>query len=418
MQSRRSFLQAAQTAGAAAGWLAMTQSLKAAPGTAGPIDEGYWSVVKRQFPLEDNLIYFNAANVCPASRPVLDRHAEYLRDFQANPSFQNREKYDALAERARKKAARILGASPDEIAFTRNTSEGSNIVVRGIDLKPGDEILITEHNHPSNNDSWKVRARRDGLVVKAISVPIPAKSKQELIDGFERAMTPRTKVVAFTHVTNTTGNMYPAREIAELARSRGAWVHLDGAQSLGALDVNLHALGCDSYSGSAHKWMMGPLEAGVLYVRAERIPQLWPSIVTAGWTENLVGARKFEVFGQRDNPRLVAVEAAFDFLDLLGMPAIETRLRALVTRGKRQLQEIGGVQLKTSLDPELSGGVIKFDLKSVAPKAAYDALWSRHRLAIANTGSGEARGLRFSPHIYNSMDEIDRAVAAVKEIAG
>jgi selenocysteine lyase/cysteine desulfurase len=415
-ETRREFFRTRMPA--AAGWMTLVQTLLAAPSDPSPGNEGYWQLVKRQFPLQDDLIYLNAANVCPASRPVLDRHLEYLRDFHANPSFQNREKYEAIAERTRIKAAALLGCDKDEIAFTRNTSEGSNIVVRGIDLKAGDEIIITAHNHPSNNDSWKVRARRDGLVVKAVAVPVPARNRQDLLDGIEKQITSKTRVIAITHVTNTTGIQYPAREVAAMARQRNIWMHLDGAQTLGALDVNVRDIGCDSYSGSAHKWMMGPLEAGLLYVRAARIAELWPSIVTAGWTDSLVGARKFEVFGQRDNPRLVAVEASVDFLQLIGMKNVELRLRALVTRAKTQLREIGGVELKTNMETELCGGVIKFNVQKMSPKAAYDVLYSRHRLAIANTAAGDAKGLRFSPHIYNTMEEIDRAVAAVREIAG
>ncbi|MEZ5353641.1 MAG: aminotransferase class V-fold PLP-dependent enzyme [Bryobacteraceae bacterium] len=415
--SRRNFLRAGAPATAAGTWLAMADVLRAAPSTATPGNEEYWRLVKRQFPLAEDLVYLNAANVCPASRGVLDRHLEFLRDFQANPSFQNREKYDPIAERTRSKTAALLGVDKEEIAFTRNTSEGSNIVVHGVELKAGDEVVITAHNHPSNNDSWKVRARREGFTVREVPVPIPAASRQQLIDGFEKAITPRTRVLAFTHVTNTTGNYYPAAEIAALGRKHNLWVHLDGAQTLGALDVNLRAIGCDSYAGSAHKWMMGPLEAGVLYVRSERIGQLWPSIVTAGWSDTIAGARKFEVYGQRDNPRLASVEAAVDFLQLIGMSNVEARLRFLVTRAKEQLQQVPGVRLKTSTDPQLSGGVVKFDLAKPSLKAAYDVLYSRHRLAIALTPSGEAQGLRFSPHIYNTVDDIDRAVAAVRETA-
>ncbi len=409
---RDMFRQAATT------WAVMSQALRAAPVNPGAANEDYWKLVKRQFPLDDNLLYLNAANVCPASRGVLDRHTEYLRDFQANPSFQNREKYEPLAERAREKAARLLGAGKDEIAFVRNTSEGSNLVIHGVDLKAGDEIVITAHNHPSNNDAWKVLARRLGLVVKQVAVQIPAVSREQLLTGIEQAITARTRVIAVTHLTSTTGILYPAREIAELARRRGIWMHLDGAQTLGGLDVNVRDIGCDSYAGSTHKWMMGPLEAGILYVRAERIPQLWPAIVTAGWSETLVGARKFEVFGQRDNPRLVAVEAALDFLALIGMPHIEARMRALATRAKEQLRELPGVQLKTNVEPELSGGVIKFNLAKFETKEAYDKLYARHKLAIAQTAAGDAKGLRFSPHIYNTMEEMDRAVAAVRELAG
>jgi len=348
----------------------------------------------------------------------MDRHLEYLRDFHANPSFQNRDKYVALRESLRDKLAHMLRVSADEIAITRNTSEGSNIIVKGVDLKPGDEVLITDHNHPSNNDSWRVRARRDGFVVKALPVPIPAPSAEKLLADFERAITPRTRVIAITHVTSTTGIQYPAREIAALARQRDIYMHLDGAQSFGALDVNLSDIGCDSYSASAHKWLMGPLEAGMLWVRNERIPQIWPSIVTAGWTDHLKGARKLEVFGQRDDPRVVALEAAVDFINLIGMPAVEARLQALATRAKAQLREIPAVELKTNLEPRLSGGVVKFRLRNMPTKQAYDALWEKHRLAIAMTPAGDAEGLRVSPHIYNSPDEVDRAVAAVKAIAG
>jgi selenocysteine lyase/cysteine desulfurase len=401
-----------------AGWAAMAQAIQAAPGTATPTNESYWLMVKRQFPLEDNLLYLNAANVCPASRGVLDRHLEYLRDFQANPSFQNREKYEPLAERCRRKVAAMLGATADEIAFVRNTSEGSCTIVRGIDLKAGDEVVVTTHNHPSNLDSWRVRARRDGLVVKAVPVPVPATSAQQLVDSIEQAITARTRVLAVTHVTSTTGVQFPAKELAALARRRNLWMHLDGAQTLGALDVNVRDIGCDSYAGSAHKWPMGPLEAGVLYVRADRIPEVWPAIVTAGWSDKLVGARKLEVFGQRDNPRLVALESAFDFLALVGMPNVEARMRALAQRVIKGLGEIPSVVLKTSVNPSLAAGVVKFELRNMAVKPAYDALWTRHRISIASTADGESRGLRMSPHIYNSMEEMDRAVAAVREIAG
>src|SRR5215471_13053014 len=360
--TRRAFFQTAVALPAS--WNAFAGALHA----AGP--ESYWQMVKRQFPLDEKLVYLNAANVCPASRPVMDRHLEYLRDFHANPSFQNRDKYVAMRESLRAKVARLLRVSPDEIAVTRNTSEGSNIIVKGVDLKPGDEVLITDHNHPSNNDSWKIRARRDGFVVKSLPVPVPARSSGELLSAFEKAVTPRTRVIAVTHLTSTTGILYPVREIGELARRRGIYMHLDGAQTFGSLDVNLKEIGCDSYSTSAHKWLMGPLEAGLLYIRAERIHEIWPSIVTAGWADDLKGARKFEVFGQRDDPRVVALEAAIDFINLIGIRTVEERTRALATRAKSQLREIGSVELKTNMEPELAAGVIKFRMKNMRTQQA------------------------------------------------
>src|SRR6266849_4644674 len=190
--SRRSFFRTIPALAALpASWTAFSVALKAAPSAPDANNENYWSLVKRQFPLEENLIYLNAANVCPASRPVLDRHAQFMRDFQGNPSFQNRAKYDAMRERLRDKIAGMLRVSSDELAITRNTSEGSNIIVKGVDLKPGDEVLITAHNHPSNNDSWKVRAARDGFAVKVLPVRVPAASREELIAQFDTAITER-----------------------------------------------------------------------------------------------------------------------------------------------------------------------------------------------------------------------------------
>ena len=196
--TRRDFFRAAVALPAS--WTAFTTAVQAASS-----EDSYWQMVQRQFPLADDLIYLNAANVCPASRPVMDRHLEYLRDFHANPSFQNRDKYVAMRESLRTKAAGMLRVSADEVAVTRNTSEGSNIVVKGVDLKPGDEVIVTNHNHPSNRDSWMVRARRDGFIVKDLPVTIPARSSEDLYAAIEKAITPRTRVIAITHLTSTTG---------------------------------------------------------------------------------------------------------------------------------------------------------------------------------------------------------------------
>lgn len=412
-QSRRSFFRSLPALGALpASWTAFSTALSAAPGNGEP----YWNLVRQQFPLQSGLVYLNAANICPSSRPVLDRHLEFLRDFHANPSFQNREKYKVTQERLRGKLATLLRATPDEIAITRNTSEGSNIIVHGLDLKAGDEVIITEHNHPSNNDSWKVRARREGFVVKEVPSPVPANSASELIAGIESAITPRTKVIAITHLTSVTGILYPAKAITELAHKHGAWLHLDGAQTFGALDVDVKTIGCDSYSGSAHKWMMGPLENGVLFVKASKLARIWPSIVTAGWAEDLKGARKLEVMGQRDDPRIAAFEAAIDFFNLIGAANVEARSRELATYLKRKLAALPGVEMKTSMEAETSFAVLKAKMRGKGAKESYDWLWEKHRMALSLTTSGPSEGVRFSPHIYNSLADLDAAVDAVREL--
>jgi isopenicillin-N epimerase len=394
-------------------WAAMAGILRAAP--AEPANEAYWAMVKRQFPLEENLLYFNAANVCPASRAVLDRQAMFERDFQSDPAFQNREKYGPIRTAARAKVAKLLNTAPAEIAFTRNTSESNSTIVHGLDLKAGDEILVSDHNHPSNLVAWQIRAKRQGLVVKVLPTESPAPSADSLISMFERGVTPKTRVIGMTHITNVNGLRFPAKEIAAIGRRRGLWVHLDGAQSFSSMAVDLKDIGCDSYSASTHKWLMGPLEAGILYVRAERMSEVWPTIVTAGWSDTLNDATKLEVFGQQDDPRYAGIDASLDFVNLIGMGNIEARVRWLATYFKEQARQLP-VTLKTNMEPELSHGVVKVSTGEANTKRHYDTLWERNRLALSSTPSGPNHGLRFSAHIYNTKDDIDRAVKALKQV--
>ncbi len=393
----------------------MAGILRAEPSAGDPTNEAYWSLVKRQFPLEEGLLYFNAANVCPASRAVLDRHAQFERDFQADPAFQNREKYGPIRAAARRKVARLLNVSPAEVAFTRNTSESNCTIVQGLDLKPGDEVIVPDHNHPSNLDAWNIRARRYGFAVKVLPTPSPAPSRDALVGMFEKAITPKTRVISITHVTNVHGLRFPAKEIAESGHKHGAWVHLDGAQSFGAMNVDLKDIGCDSYSASTHKWLMGPLEAGILYVRSERMGEVWPSIVTAGWSDRVTDARKLEVYGQQDDPRIAGLDAALDFTNLVGIRNIEARVRWLATYFKEQVKQLP-VQLRTNMEPELSHGVVKITTGEANIKRHYDALWERNRVAIASTQHGDLHGLRFSPHIYNTKDDVDGALKALKAV--
>ena len=396
---------------ASAGWFAFAEKLRA---EKDPASENFWRMLRAQFPLEDGLLYLNAANIAPASRAVLDRQQHYWRDFESNPSFQNREKFEPLRERARAKTAKLLHCTADEIALLRNTSEGSNLIVNGLDLKPGDEIVIAEHNHPCNNEAWTERAKRHGWVVRNLPVEAPARSRQALVDQVSAALTPRTKVVALTHVTNVSGLRYPVEAISALTRTKGIWLHVDGAQTFGAMQVDVQALGCDSYCGSAHKWLMGPLEAGVLYVRKERLAEVAPSIISAGWSPKLVGARRLDITGQRDDARGPALEAALDFVDLLGIDTIEQRVRTLATELKQQLAAIPGVRLVTNLEPELSGGIVKISTGEQLCDAHYDRLWRERRLAISHTSAGPNHGLRFAPHIYNTREDLERAARAVK----
>ncbi len=377
--------------------------------------EEFWRLVKEQFIIKQGLIMMNAANLCPAPHMVIEQVCGFTRDEDSDVSFQNRAKFDVLREQARRKIATYLGASEDEIAIVRNTSEGNNIIVGGLELKAGDEVVILDQNHPTNNVAWDVRAARFGFVVKRVSVNSPPASQEEVLAAFRSALTAKTKVLAITDVSSTTGLRMPTRELCRMARERGIYVHVDGAQTFGALEINLHDLGCDSFAASSHKWFMGPKEAGVLYVRRERIAEIWPAVVGVGWGDKVEaaarGARKFETLGQRNDATLAALGAAIDFHNLIGPARVEARVRQLATRLKEGLREIPGAKLLTSLSPELSAGVCVVSFDGIDHRKVYEALYAKHAIAGAAIG-----GIRLSPHIYNTLEEVDRAVAAIAKL--
>ena len=382
-------------------------------GPARPADEAYWQQVRARFSFTEERVPMNAANLCPSPRSVAARVEDLTRDIDRDCSSNNRAKFRALTEASRTGVAAQLGVSADEIALVRNTSEANNTVNNGVPLRAGDEVVVWDQNHPTNNVAWDVRAARFGIKVKRVAVPRHPASAQDLMDPFVAALTERTRVLALTHVSNVSGMRLPVRELVEVARPRGIHVHLDGAQSWGALDVNLRELGCDSYSASSHKWFMGPKEAGVLYVREDRIAEIWPNIVAPGWGSDadpdVKGARKFESMGQRDDACLAAVGTTAGFHDAIGPGAVEARVSALATTLKEGLAELG-MSLVTPMEPELSGGVCIIEVPGDRG-AGLRRMYEEHGIAGAGTG-----GLRLCPHVYNTMEHVARAVEGVKAL--
>ena len=301
LASRRSFLGRLGGAAAAAASLSELKPLLAA--TAG--EESRWNLVRQQFSFSEDKVPMNAANLCPSPRAVTEQVASLTKDIDFDCSFNNRGKFSGLLEKSRRAVAAQIGADPGEVALVRNTSEANNTINAGLPLKAGDEVLLWEQNHPTNNVAWEVRAKRHGFSVRKVPVPKQPGSEAELVDAFINALSPKTRVLSITHISNVSGIRLPAKQIIAEARKRGVYVHLDGAQSWGIAELDLHDLGCDSYSASSHKWFCGPREVGLLYVRKERIAEIWPRIVAPGWGTTaetvLKGARKFENFGHRDD---------------------------------------------------------------------------------------------------------------------
>jgi selenocysteine lyase/cysteine desulfurase len=383
---------------------------------ADEVNETFWHLVKEQFTIKPKLILLNAANLCPSPHMVRECVFRLTDDLDSDVSFQNRARFDALREEARRKMATLVGAAEDEVALVRNTSEANNLIVTGLELKAGDEVVIWDQNHPTSNIAWEVRAARVGFTVRRVSLPDVPTDAEEILKLFRAALSAKTRALAITDVSNNNGLKLPTRELCRMARERGIHAHVDGAQTFGALAVSLRELGCDSYSGSAHKWLMGPKEAGLLYVRRERIAAIWPSVVGVGWGNKVEtaaqGARKFETLGQRDDAAVSALGTTADFHQLLGPARIEARIRELATALKEGLQKLPGAKLRTSMKPELSAGVCVVRFDGADPQKMYESLYARHGIAGAPTG-----GVRLCPHVYNTLEEIDRTLAALRQVS-
>lgn len=384
------------------------------PRTPGEPDEKFWKEVRARFLLPPDLAFLNAANLCPTSLPVLEALEKNTRFLDANPSSASRARLTEGREESRRLIAQALRVTPEEIVITRNTSEANNLVSSGLQLSAGDEVIVFGDNHPSNLNAWREKAKRFGFSVVEVPVVNPHPGTDFYVDAFSKGVTPRTRVLAVTHVTNTVGDMLPVADLCRLARERGVLSLVDGAQSFGVLDVNLSELRPDFYSGSAHKWPCGPKETGILFVNRDVHDRISPSVVSL--YPGAVGiSRKLEAYGQRDEAALATLGAAVKFQNDIGRPAIETRVRQLAQRLLTELPRADGVTLWTNPDPTRSAAIVVFKPGTLDPRRLASTLYEKERVVCATTGGTTRPGVRLSPHFYNTMDEIDRAVGAIKK---
>lgn len=387
---------------------------QAAAGTPaiGGTGEAFWQSVRAQFVMPPDLGVLNAANLCPASRPVLEALKRESDSVDRDPSAQNRARLTGEKEALRKTLASFLRVTPEEIVLTRNTSEANNMVSSGLDLKAGDEVIVFQDNHPSNLNAWTEKAKRFGYTVVTIPQKNPHPGMAYYLDAYAKAITPRTKLLSFTHLSSTVGDLFPAKELCALARERGVLSLVDGAQSFGLLDVNLADMSPDFYTGSAHKWPCGARECGVLYINTRAQQQVWPSIYSA--YPGAVGiSRTFESFGQRDEATMIAFRTALEFQTQVGRDKIEQRSRALAQQLIAGLSKLPGVKIWTTPDPALNAAVVSFQPGSLNPGKLGQLLYEKDKIGTAGRGTGDRGGLRASPHFYNTPQEIDRLVTAV-----
>ena len=371
-----------------------------------------WEAVRAEFLLPAELSVLNAANLCPSPRAVLRSVYEDTERLDREPVPSFRSEMHEVKERTRALLAAHLRASPEEILITRNTSEANNWVSGGLDLGPGDEVLIHSDNHPSSNLAWKEKAKRFGYTVTEVPQVNPYPGPEHYLDAFSRAMTPRTRVLAFTHLTSTVGDLLPAAELCAMAAERGIITLVDGAQSFGLLDVDLSVMQPDFFTGSAHKWPCGPRETGVLFVNRRVQDRFWPSLYSA-YTGRTPLARTHEGMGQRDEPAIRAFGNQIEWLGSIGQATIEARSRELATALVEELSGVDGVRIWTSADASRRAAVVSLDPAGLEPAKVIAALESDGIVAAARGGS-DRPGIRFSPHFYNSHGDVERGVAAIQ----
>ena len=415
--SRRDFARLLAISGSASFITTLPERWISSPLPSTPVepDEKFWKEVRARFLLPPELIFLNAANLCPTSMPVVEALERHTRFLDANPSSASRARLSEGREESRRLIADALAVSAEEIVITRNTSEANNLVSSGLQLGSGDEVIVFADNHPSNLAAWRQKSQRFGFGVVEVAVMTPHPGPQAYLEAFTRAFSSRTRVLAITHVTNTVGDMLPVAELCRVARDHGVLSMVDGAQTFGALNVDLRKLGADFYTGSAHKWPCGPKETGLLFVREVVHERIHPTLVSL--YPGAVGiSRRLEGFGQRDEAALATLGSAIQLQNNIGRATIEARVRQLVQHLAAGLRQIDGVTLWTNVDAQLSAGIVVFKPGALEPRRVATELYEQHRVACATAGGSSRPGVRFSPHFYNTLEEMDRAVGAVRHI--
>ena len=385
-----------------------------------PPGDPFWDVVRAQYPLTRDRVYFNTGGLGPASFAALDAAARTTAELQRLS-----ETGHSLLEASRAPLAAFLGCGEDELAFTRNATEANSTIASGLKaFGPGDEVLFDSHAHPGGSIPWMSRALQYGSVCRIFEPD--AATPEELVARIEAALTPKTRVIQVSHITAPTGILMPAAQIAELARRRGLWFHIDGAQSMGMVPVDVKALGCDSYGTSGHKWLGAPHGTGLLYIRRERLDEIAPTEVGA-YSDNGIfalpdtlsyspSARRFEP-GTRDAAGIVGMAAAAAFMTQLGMDRVRGYGHALARRLAAGLRTLPGVTVLSPGHPALATSITTFKVDRVPYDRLYSYLLGTHKMRARIVTEQGLNALRVSTHIFNSAEEVDRLLGAVATAA-
>ncbi|MBL9032846.1 MAG: aminotransferase class V-fold PLP-dependent enzyme [Phycisphaerae bacterium] len=386
-----------------------------APPDQAATDEDFWAVVARAFTVDRSVINLNNGGVSPSPALVQDAVKRHL-DFSNScpPPVSLWRILEPQKEGVRDRLARHWGVSPDEVAITRNSSESLQICQLGLDLKRGDEILCCTQDYPRMITTFKQRERREGVVLRQIQLPIPSEDPDDIVRRYAHAITPATRLMLMSHVINITGQVLPVRPVVAMARQRGVPVIVDGAHALAQIAFKLADLDCDYYGVSLHKWLFAPHGTGLLYVRKDKIPGLWP--MQAADEKAAGDIRKFEEIGTHPAAPFLAIGEALTFHQAIGDARKEARLRHMRDTWAMRLlaHRSGRVRLHTSLDPRFSCAIGTVQIDGIESDKLGDWLWSTRRILTTPIKHPEFEGLRVTASVYTTLEELDRFCSAVE----
>ncbi len=376
-------------------------------------DEDFWREIQQAFTVDRNIVNLNNGGVSPSPRIVQEAMRRELEFSNLAPAYSMWRVLEPQIESVRARLAGSFGCDPEEIAITRNASESLEICQLGLDLKPGDEVLTTDQDYPRMITTWQQRERRDGIKLRQISFPTPPPSMDSLAAMFESAITPRTRVIHFCHITNLTGQIFPVKKICQMARARGIEAIVDGAHAYAQFPFKHADLDCDYYGTSLHKWLLAPHGTGFLYVRKSKIPKLWPMMAAP---ESMSGdIRKFEEIGTHPAANHNAIAEALTFHEAIGVERKAARLRYLRKLWSERLSHHPAVTLRTSNDPQMSCGLALVSVEGRDPGEMTAKLWEK-RVLVTPIKHKDFQGLRVTPNVYTTLQEIDIFCSAMEKI--
>ena len=379
------------------------------------MDEDYWSVIQNSFSVTRGIINLNNGGVSPSPRIVTEALVRYIWQQEDATAYTMWQILEPQSETIRTGLAEIFGCDREEIAITRNASESLETLLMGMDFKPGDEILTTTQDYPRMLTTLRQREQREGLKLKLIKIPIPAKNLNDITAAFERGITNRTRLILMMHQVNLTGQITPVKAICEMARARGIETIVDGAHSFAQFHFQQKDLGCDYFGTSLHKWLYAPKGTGMLYVKRDKIAKIWP--LMAAESKQVGDIRKFEEVGTHSAAPRLAIGEAMLFHNGIGGKRKEARLRYLSRYWMNRLKDVPKIRFNTSFDPEQSCAIANVLIEGLNPSAVGSYLFDKHRIFTTPIIHEEFQGIRITPNVYTTLGELDRFCNVMEKIA-